>query len=137
VLLQQPASGLTELAVIVGSPDTLDQLLAAADSARGGFGGPKKGGLASGSGLGSGSAAGGVGPERVLWFLVLHQPGPLDEPAADTAASAAAAAVIGEWACGEQGMYVVRGRKICVQACGAVAACDLRQMTCSYAFICL
>jgi hypothetical protein len=97
VLLQQPASGLTELAVIVGSPDTLDQLLAAADSARGGFGGPKKGGLGSGSGLGFGGAGGGgVGPDRVLWFLVLHQTGPLDEQAADTAASAAAAAVIGK-----------------------------------------
>jgi hypothetical protein len=97
VLLQQPASGLTELALLIGSPDTLDQLLAAADSARGGFGGPKKGGLGAGSGLGAGGAgSGGVGPDRVLWFLVLHQPGPLDEPAADTAASAAAAAVIGE-----------------------------------------
>ncbi|WIA30222.1 hypothetical protein OEZ86_000313 [Tetradesmus obliquus] len=98
VLLQQPASGLTELAVVVGSPDTLDQLLAAADSARGGFGGPKKGGFGSGSGLGSGGAGGGgVGPERVMWFLGLHQPGPLDEPAADdSAASAAAAAVIEE-----------------------------------------
>lgn len=92
VLLQHEASGLTELAAVVGSPDTVDQILAAADSAKGGFGAAKKGGL----GVGAGAGSGGVGPDRVLWFLVLHQPGPLDPPEADRAASTAAAAHIGE-----------------------------------------
>jgi len=99
VLLQQPASGLSELAVVVGSPDTLDQILAAADNSRGGFGGPKRGlGPAPGSGGfagGSSSSSGGMGPNRPLWFLVLHTPGPLDPPAADTSAKAAVAAQIG------------------------------------------
>lgn len=102
VLLQHPATGLSELAVVVGSPDTRAQILAAADSGRGGYGGARKGsggiGLGgSSSSAGSGFSGSGVGPDRVLWFLVLHQPGPLDPPAAvDDGAAAAAAAQIGE-----------------------------------------
>lgn len=97
VLLQQPGSGLSDLALVLGSPDTLDQLLAASNAGGGfGGGGPKKGLLlSSAAGQAAGSGSGGVGPERVLWFLVLHHPSPLDPPAADAAASAAAAAQIG------------------------------------------
>lgn len=101
VLLQHPSTGLSELAVVLGSPDTREQILAAADAASGVLGGGKKGskglGLSSGS-SGAGFSGGGVGPDRVLWFLVLHQPGPLDLPAAgdDAATTAAAAAQVGE-----------------------------------------
>jgi hypothetical protein len=111
VLLQHPASGITELAAVLGSPDSLDSMLAAADTGFGGKGGfsgkgPKKGGInllsgSSGSGLGAGggSSSSGTGPNRVLWLLVLHSPGPMDPPAAESTAAedAAAAAQIGEW----------------------------------------
>lgn len=95
VILQHPSSGLCELAVVVGSPDTKSQILAAAESARGGYSIGKK--AAGGVGFSNSSVGGGlggvnVGPDRVLWFMVLHQPGPLDPPPADDTAAAAAAA---------------------------------------------
>jgi hypothetical protein len=85
-------------------------MLAAADTGFGGKGGfsgkgGKKGGtnLLSGSssgggGFGAGSSSSGTGPDRVLWLLVLHSPGPMDPPAAESTAAddAAAAAQIGE-----------------------------------------
>lgn len=113
VLLQHPGSGLIELAAVLGAPDSLDSMLAAAaDTGFGGkgaagFGG--KGGKKGGGGVSllsssssSASAAGGSsgsGPNRVLWLLVLHSPGPMDPPAAESnaaEAAAAAAAQIGE-----------------------------------------
>jgi hypothetical protein len=107
VLLLQPQSGLTELAVVLGSPDMSPAELGVTEGlgraigkgARGGGGG----GLSSGSG--SSSSSSGVGPDRVLWFLVLHAPGPLDTPAADEGAAKAAAVAVGEswgtWAGGK------------------------------------
>jgi hypothetical protein len=114
VLLQHPASGIIELAAVLGSPDTLDSMLAAADAGFGGksgsFGGkagkrPLSGGLASSSGSSAGSS--GSGPERVLWLLVLHSPGPLDPPAAESTAEAeaAAAAQIGESSAPSRGTF--------------------------------
>lgn len=112
VLLQHTSSAITELAVVLGAPDSLDSMLAAADTFGGkaGFGakGGKKGGInllsgssgSSGSwGTGGSSNGSGSGPNRVLWLLVLHNPGPMDPPAAeatDTDAAAVAAAQIGK-----------------------------------------
>lgn len=107
VLLQHPASGLIELAAVLGSPDTLDSMLAAADSGLGGkgsFGGkaPKKGGinmLSGSSGSSTGAGSSGSGPDRMLWLLVLHSSGPMDPLAAESTAAeaAAAAAQISRW----------------------------------------
>lgn len=112
VLLQHPASGLIELAVVLGAPDCLDSMLAAADTVvggKGGFGGKgaAKKGFSSlqtaSSGSGAGSSSSSSGPDRVLWLLVLHNPGPLDPPAAESSADAvaAAAAHVGECAPGQ------------------------------------
>lgn len=98
VLLQLPATGLTELAVVIGAPDMASELFA--ESSSGGFGGGKKGGLLSGGSLGmsssGGARGGGVGPDRKMWVLVLHTPGPLDTPAADDDNQKAAAAAVGK-----------------------------------------
>ena len=100
VLLLQPHSGLTELAAMLGAPDMSPAELgmteglgrAIGKGARGGGGG---GGLTGG--VSSSSSSSGVGPDRVLWFLVAHAPGPLDPPAADEGAAKAAAVALGEW----------------------------------------
>lgn len=106
VLLQHPSSAITELAVVLGAPDSLDSMLAAAADTFGGKagfgakGGGKKGGInllsgssGSSSGWGAGgSSSSGSGPNRVLWLLVLHNPGPMDPPAAEATDAAATAA---------------------------------------------
>ncbi|GBF97557.1 hypothetical protein Rsub_10158 [Raphidocelis subcapitata] len=105
VLLRQPGSGLTELALFVGAPDMASELFASPDDAfgpaigkmaRGGGGGGSFGG-AGAAGAGGGGGGGAASPERRLWFLALHAGGPLDPPAAtDGAKQAAAAASLDE-----------------------------------------
>jgi hypothetical protein len=95
VLVAQPTSGLTELGVVVGSPD-MSPAERDPDSVK--FGGGKKGGFGAMPSAGSSgsSSSGGVGPGRVLWLLLLHARDALDPPPGDEGAAAAAAAAVGE-----------------------------------------
>ncbi len=101
VLLSLPGSGLVELAAIVASPDTIDALVrAAADDNGGGHRSSSSSSKRIGIGGGSqssqlaavaGGSGAGQGAERVLWLLVLHVPGPLDQPEGSSSATSGAA----------------------------------------------
>ncbi|KAI8471724.1 MAG: NUC185 domain-containing protein [Monoraphidium minutum] len=102
VMLRQAGSGVTELALVVGAPDMAPEMLGTAQSDdMFGGGGIGKGARDRSGGVGVGGAGpsggGAASPDRRLWFVALHAPGPLDPPAAtDSARMAAAAASLDE-----------------------------------------